>query len=116
MCNKSESKLPGCIQFLEVIPHTIHKTGHYCDGRFDPNHLDFESFCGFSTTRRTALPLAIFQFAYLISQAGIFGLLLHVELMMILNVFIAAFALLLIVGMLFERPWLMVPFICVKVK
>lgn len=91
------------------------QTGHYCDGRFDENHMDFETFCGLSHTRKTALPLAVAMLGYIVMNALILGL-LHIDSIMIGALLFLPFILLLIIGIWFKRQLLMLPFIIIMVS
>lgn len=77
--------------------------------------MDFETFCGLSHTRKTALPLAVAMLGYIVMNALILGL-LHIDSIMIGALFFLPFILLLIIGIWFKRQLLMLPFIIIMVS
>ncbi|KAI6205995.1 hypothetical protein M3Y94_00855700 [Aphelenchoides besseyi] len=101
--------LPG---FIRVIPHTLKQTGRYCDGRFDPDHLDFQSFCGFFHTQNSILPLTVLFLLYLTMLATMFGI-LRVFINVTVSLFFVPFVILSIVGILTKKETFMLPAIFV---
>ncbi|KAI6243628.1 hypothetical protein M3Y99_00024800 [Aphelenchoides fujianensis] len=102
---KSRSRLP---KLVRVIFHALKRTGHYCDGTFGPEHVDFHSFCGLFHTRQSAMPLAIAFLLYLIALATMFSV-LRICIGMIANLSLVPFVLLMVFGIWREKAVLMVP-------